>query len=180
MVKFIRLFALAVPVALSAQYEGFPQKVVLFEEGCEAQTTCRTNLRGQDKDFSLRWESFTEGTTSFIAMEINGQIFNVSTSLELIRSYPFPLRMYVFSPSLKLYGSLAASGTGGVYIHYFSRDGDGVFHYLGRRTFISYDADSGYLIGGEKFSASEYQTYYYKLVDNSLVLERTENSLDEQ
>ena len=115
-----------------------------------------------------------------MAMEINGQTFNISTSPELIRGKPFPLDLYIFSPSLKLYGSLSAAGTGGVYVHYFLRDGDGVFHHLGRLTFLAYDEDSGRLVRGENFGPGERITSYYKLVENSLVLERTENSLDGQ
>ena len=184
--KMVRFIIFFVPSILLAQYDdrvqyyGIPKSVVLFKGGCEPQTTCRTNLQGQDKDFSLRWSRYREGSRYFMAMEINGQKFNVSTRLELIRSKPFPLELYIFSSVLKLYGSLSAGGSGGLYVHYFSRGNDGNFHYLGRFPFLAYEKDSGHFVGGENFAPGEHITSYYKLEENSLVLKRTENSLDEQ
>ena len=166
------------PLVLSAQYDGIPKSVALFKEGCEPQTTCRTNLRGQDEDFFLRWSRYRGGSRYFISMDIEGKTFDISTRRELIRNKPFPLELYIFSPLLKLYGSLSAGGSGGLYVHYFSRDEDG-FHYLGRYPFLVYDRDSGHFVGGENFGPGEHITSYYKLEKNSLVLKKTENSLDD-
>ena len=177
MVNFMKFF-LFFPLCILAT-EGFPKKIILFEAGCEKETTCRTNFQGKEKDFVLRWRNYEEGSEHFLAMDIEGKAFHVPISPHLMKSDPFPLRLYVFSDTLKLYGSLYNEGTGGVYINYFSRDENG-FHYLALSPFLSYDASSSHFIGGENVGPGEYITYYYRLEGNSFALERTENSLDQE
>ena len=175
--KLIRLFVF-IPFCLFAA-DGLPEKIILFRDGCEKETICRTNLRGREKDFNLIWKSYKEGMHDFLEIKIEKNTFHISMAPDLIKSKPFPLRLYIFSNSLKLYGALSNAGSAGLFVNYFSRDSNGNFHYLGLFPFLVYDEISGHFVGGENVSSKLHLVSYYKLENNSLVLKKTENALDQ-
>ena len=157
-----------------------PENVIVFKQGCRPETDCRTSFNGREKDFSLRWKSYREGLESFLELKIEGDTFHISISPDMVRSHPFPFHLFIFSDSMKLYGAFQGGGSGGVFINYFFRDQKGRFHYVGWAPFLIYDEKTGYFVGGEKASANEHITTYYKLEGTSLVLKKTLSSLDKE
>ena len=175
------VFLALTPSSLFTQSDSYEyKKVTLFKQGCAKGTLCRTNLKGIDKDFSLKWKHYQEGIDHIVEMTIDGQVLRVPTAQYFINDHPFPLRLYIYTDSLKLYASLCSEGSAGLFINYFLRDKDGRFHHLGLMPILFYDKDSGYFIGGENAGGGEHITYYYKLEKASMVLKNTVNSLDEE
>ena len=174
----VYIFSLLVPFVLIAQQDAMPRETTLFRE-CEPETICRTDAVGLTEPFSLRWRNKKEGKNDFfLIMEIGGGIFEVPMSPDFIRAWPFPLRLYIFSDTLMLYGLASNVGSGGIYVNYFARDEDGSFHYLGLFPFLSYDKDSGYFVGGESHGSVGYTTYYYRLDVGALDLVKVEDFFD--
>ena len=171
------IFLLFASVGLSSA-DGIPESIGAFSDICKPKTSCRTNFQGHAKDFGFHWRSYKEGRRHYLEVRMEGDIFQVPIAPWHITDYPFPLELYIFSPSLKLYGLLSNNGSAGIFVNYFSRDGEG-FHYLGVFPILTYDKNSGHFIGGEFISSSEHLVSYYKLENNALVLDRTENTLDE-
>ncbi len=158
---------------------GLPEKVILFKKGCERETACRTHFQGREKDFTLTWKSYREGVDDFLEIKIENETFHISTAPDLIKSHPFPMKLYIFSNSLKLYGSLSNAGSAGLFVNYFYRDSNHRFHYLGLFPFLVYDKSSGYFISGENIDPKLHLISYYKLENNSLILKKTENALEQ-
>ena len=171
-----KIFVIFIPFSLLA-VATFPEEVTIFSMGCDRATACQTNFQTQEKDFVLRWKDYREGRRYFLEIEMEGGTFPIPTAPHLIRDDPFPFKLYIFSDSLKLYGSFSNDGTAALFTNYFSRDENG-FHYLGRFPFLAYDRDSGYFVGRENISPDLHLVSYYKLEDNSLVLQKTENALE--
>ena len=172
------IFLLFAPLGLFAA-DGIPESIGAFSDICKPKTPCQTNFQGHAKDFGFHWRSYKEGREHYLEVKMETNTFHIPIApWHITEDYPLPLELFIFSPSLKLYGLISNSGSGGIFINYFSRDGEG-FHYLGVFPILVYDKDTGHFIGGVNYSSSTHLVSYYKLENNALILDKTENTLDE-
>ena len=166
------------PLSLAAQNEK--PKIIGILGDCPPDTDCGTNVPDElAQNFTLRWRVKLHKTYEvFLVMEMEGKTFEVPMAPDFVHGLSFPFNLHIFPDGPTLYGIISNGGSGGVFTNYFSRDDDGAFHYLGLFPGLLYNKESGYLVGGTKVSPGEQLIYHYKLKDNVLVLEKTENTLE--